>query len=336
MPPQITKAEPGSTVPQAPPPEIQKDESKDVAKSTSSSDTSGIKTQAKEAKSGTPAQQKKEPEDSKATARAAQGSKQNASEHMSQNNIQAQIVKENLQKQVANRDSGSVYESMKNAAEFVAVKLPAAAKATAEAIAENGADGVRQKQVEKLHKNQYPQDMVRGELFVAEKITPGNTDKTKTIERVEDRSRGDVASRKYHQEQHRTSTQSGLKDRLQELNQGKDLTAFEKGLVSKWDPQMKEGGITAVSPIIGLDSTGTKGPTEAYKVQRGLETKYYDRNGNIIEPESRQQKIEKLDRRQYSQDMVRGELFVVETINPGKTNKMKTREHADNLGLKDI
>lgn len=203
-------------------------------------------------------------------------------------------------------------------------------------IASNHA--VRTQEVAKLHQREYRQDILKGEYFESEKITPGTTDKTKTTERVEDRSNGDVASRKYHQEQHRTSTQSGLQDRLKELNQGKELTQFEKGLVSKWNPQMKDGSITGLTPIMGVDSTGTKVPTEvqAYKVERGLETTYYDRNGNSIEPESRQQKVLKLDQRKHPQDMVRGELFEVENITPGSTNKTKTREHVDEINWKDI
>jgi hypothetical protein len=206
----------------------------------------------------------------------------------------------------------------------------------AQAIAANHA--IREQEVQKLYKKEYKQDIVPDGYFEVEKITPGTTNKTKTTDRVEDRSRGDVASRHYHPEQHRTSTQSGLEDRLTELNQGNGLTSFEKGLVSQWDPQKKEGGITALTPIKGMNSTGTKGPVEvqAYKIERGLETTYYDRNGNAIKPETDKQKMMKLAQRQHPQDVVRGELFEVEEIRPGSTDKIKIREHAEDLSFKDM
>jgi hypothetical protein len=95
MPPQVGKAEAGPKVQQTPQSEILEDQSKDVAKSTSS-------------------------EDPKATARAAQGSKQNAIEKMNQSNEQAQMIRNDLQKQVAgkNQNPGSVWENVKGAAQL--------------------------------------------------------------------------------------------------------------------------------------------------------------------------------------------------------------------------
>ena len=300
------------------------------------------------------AAQKQEPpkQDTQTTAKNAEAAKQLAGAKKQQNVADEQMVRNNLNQKVPDKKTDKPATTVKperqkptanqsGAWSFVKEAASIGSKAAAtgvEIIRNTTANAAVTQGVAKLHQKEYRQDMVKGEYFEVEKITPGATDKTKTTERVEDRSRGDVAARKYHQEQHRTSTQSGLEDRLNQLNQGKELTPFEKGLVSKWNPQKKEGDITALTPIMRVDSTGTKGSTEvqAYKVERGVETTYYDRNGNTIEPESRQQKVEKLAQKKYPQDMVRGELFEVENITPGNTNKTKNREHADDLGLKDM
>lgn len=200
---------------------------------------------------------------------------------------------------------------------------------------DNVMDGIRKVQVDNLRRSQYPQDMVKGQYFEVEKITPGKTDTFKNNERVEDRGRGDVTSRHYHQETQRTSTQSGLEDRLQVLNAGKELTQFEKGLISEWDPQTKGTGkndpIRSVSPIMGMDSKGG-GPTgvQAYKVQRGNYSTYYDRNGNVLVDEGTQQnRVVNMDRRKHQQDMVKGEYYVAEQITPGTADKTKTSETVD-------
>lgn len=103
--------------------------------STGTSKTDTASSASNASTSGTPSSSKKEPEDSKATARAAQGSKQNATEQKSQNNVQAQIVQKNLQNQIAAAKSGRAY----TAAHFAAD----AAKASAKAVGGANADAVQ-------------------------------------------------------------------------------------------------------------------------------------------------------------------------------------------------
>jgi hypothetical protein len=181
-----------------------------------------------------------------------------------------------------------LWETMKKAGR-AAVNAPAEASA---AVSTESA--IRQQQVEKLAVRQYPQDMVPGGYFEVESIMPSTTNTTKNIERVEDLSVGDRASRKYHSEQHRDATPAALESRLKELNKGGELTPFEKQLVADWDPRRNRLGpngedpLHSLSPIYDLDSTGTKGSKEvqAYKVVRGgsghRQTTYYDRDGNQL------------------------------------------------------
>jgi hypothetical protein len=345
MPPQVREAGPRPAVPQAPLPQDHKDESKDIAKSTSSESTGAAKTQTAETKSDTSTQHKKEPEDPKAAARQAQGSKQIAIAKNHQQNERAQMIQKNLQRQVTVAKTGTAYTAAELAADAAKAGMseirhshPVKPSADASELKKGESSqaqrtalshAAKQQGVENLRRNQYPQDIVKGQYFELEKITPGKTDTFKNVERVEDRSRGDVASRRYHQEQHRTSTQSGLEDRLKDLNQGKELTDFEKGLVSEWDPQMKGSGknepIKGISPI----SDGPSG-VQAYKVQRGNYSTYHDRNGNVLVDEgTKQNRVLKLDQRKHPQEMVKGEYFEVERIFPGTTDKVKTNENVD-------
>lgn len=251
----------------------------------------------------------------------------------------ATTAKQPQPKTTSKQESETLWQTMKNAGDLVAVKLPTAAGVVAEEAAKSGADHIRhirRQGVEKLDQRQYKQDMVPGELYEVEKIVPGTTNKTKTSERVEDRSRGDSAARRYHPEQHRESTQSALEDRLIELNHGKELTPFEKNLVAEWGPQRKQGSskdsLEVLSPIKGLDSTGTKGSMEVqgYKVERGRsddrQVIYYDRHGNELIDRNT---VEHLGRRRYPQDKVRGEMFEVELIQPASKDKTETRKHTE-------
>jgi hypothetical protein len=183
-----------------------------------------------------PQDQKQEPpkQDDETAAKNSQAAKQHAAARKQQNVADEQMVRNKLDQKVPDKKTDkSATTTQKPTANqsgawaFVKEAASIASKAAAtgvETIRDTTAKAAVTKGVANLHQKEYRQDMVKGEYFEVEKITPGTTDKTKTTERVEDRSRGDVASRKYHQEQHRTSTQSGLDGRLKELNQGKELT----------------------------------------------------------------------------------------------------------------
>ena len=230
----------------------------------------------------------KAPEDPKAAARAAQGSKQHAKEQMREQSRRAQIVQAKTE---------SLYESAKQVAEFVAVKMPAAAKATGEAVAEFGADSIRRQGVEQLSKRQFPQDIVRGQMFEVEDIGRGSTNELETRKNTASGTKEIVATMKSHKgpmkdlknfdhpKAYRQATQSGLEERLTDLNSGGPLTDFEKKVVSEWGKPDRLGTLT---PIKGLDSTGEKLDKEvqAYKVttpHSGNRTiTYYDRNGNML------------------------------------------------------
>jgi hypothetical protein len=216
------------------------------------------------------------------------------------------------------------------------------ATAAGEAVGEltaRAAPSVKQQDMKKLSQREYRQDMLPGEYFEVEKITPGSTNKTQTRERVEDLSRGDVHATRRHPEQERESTKSGLEYRLKGLNQGKELTPFEKKLVEEWDPKKKDNSIVSLSPINSLDSSGTKGPLEVqgYRVERGeadsnyRQVTYYDRDGNELlqGPSIQKQKMMKLMKRDHPQDMVPGENFEAERIRPGNTNETKTEQSID-------
>jgi hypothetical protein len=289
MPPQVNgaggvKSGQGSAVEQSSVPEVKKEESKSSVESNAS------KTQSTENKSSAPG-----PENAKTAARVAEGSKQNAAEHRYQHKRQAQIVKENLHKQLPMSESGSMYETVKDAAELLAVKLPAAAKATAQAVAEKGAIGIRQQGVHQLRQRSYPQDMAKNQMFEVEKISPSNTDSVETHKNTEyftESVKGNFMKGTDHPKQYRETTQNGLKERLIELNGGAPSTEFEKTLVSEFGKSsieewkddrdgrirlMNKGAISALTPIKGQGNE-----VEAYKVERGIIETYYDRNGNIL------------------------------------------------------
>lgn len=275
MPPQVGKAEAGPVVHQAPSTEVHKEESKVLEKSTTGADTSAV--------------------DTKAAGRSAKGSKQNATDYKGHSNTQAQMARRKLHNQVPNRESGSIYESVKNAAAFVAVKLPAAAKAAGEASAESGANAIRRNGVEQLGKRKHPQDMVKGQMFEMEDITPATTNKSRTDKKTEMvstspatvASGGPIVQAVDHPKQYRQATQAGVEERLIELNNGGPLTDFEKKLVSEWVPKSGEEGKT-LTPIKGINSQGNKMDKEvqAYKITAGgsgqLQTTYYDRNGKVL------------------------------------------------------
>jgi hypothetical protein len=118
MPPQVPKTDAPKPV-NSPPPEIHKDESKDVAKSKSSSDTGAAKSQAESTKSGTPALQKREPEDPKAAAKAAHASKQHAANKRSHDNAQAQMIQKKLHKQIPAAKTLAEYTRPELASELI-------------------------------------------------------------------------------------------------------------------------------------------------------------------------------------------------------------------------
>jgi hypothetical protein len=206
-------------------------------------------------------------------------------------------------------------------------------------LSANAAKSVQQQDMKKLAQREYRQDMVAGEYFEVEKITPGSSNKTENQDRVENLSRGDVYETRHHHEQERESTKSGLENRLKELNQGKELTPFEKKLVEEWDPKKKDNSVVSLSPIKSVDQSGTKGPlgVQGYRVERGEadsnyhQVTYYDRDGNELlqGPTIQKQKMTKLSKSDHPQDMVPGEYFEAETIRPGNTNKTETTQGMD-------
>jgi hypothetical protein len=130
-----------------------------------------------------------------------------------------------------------------------------------------------------------------------------------------------------------------LQDRLKGLNQGKELTPFEKKLVEEWDPKKKDNSVVSLSPIMAVDRTGTNGPpgVQGYRVERGeadsnyRRVSYYDRDGNELlqGPTIQKQKMMTLKKSEHPQDMVPGEYFEAEKIHPGTTNETKTGQSID-------
>jgi hypothetical protein len=165
-----------------------------------------------------PQDQKQEPpkQDAETAAKNAAAAKQHAAGRKQQNVADEQMVRNKLDQKVPDKKTDkSATTAQKPTANqsgawaFVKEAASIASKAAAtgvETLRDTTANAAVRQGVAKLHQKEYRQDMVKGEYFEVEKITPGTTDKTKTAERVEDRSRGDLADRKYHQEQHRTST----------------------------------------------------------------------------------------------------------------------------------
>ncbi|MCI0614973.1 hypothetical protein L0244_18440 [bacterium] len=288
MPPQVTRAGSagGSAVQHSHPAEVQKEDSK----ATSSIESNAGTTQSTDNKSSAAKH-----ENSRTAAKVTEGSKQNAMDHNRQHNEQAKMMKKNLEKRLPNSDSGSMYESVKNAAELVAVKLPAAAKATAQAAAEAGANSIRKQEIQQLSQRAHPQDMVKGQKFEVEDIKPSSTNKVETRKNTEyltGAAQGKFFKPTNHPKGYREATQSGLQDRLTELNGGASPTEFEKELVSQWGKSTiekwkddRDGRIKLMSKARISTLTPIKGPgneVEAYKVQRGIIETYYDRNGNVL------------------------------------------------------
>lgn len=243
-----------------------------------------------------PQESKKEPQDPKANARAARGSIQNATDRTGQHRVQAQMIKTDLHKQLPKNESGSMYDTLKTASDLVAVKLPAAAKATAEAAAEAGAIGIRKQGIKQLSQRAHPQDMVKGQMFEVEEIRHAfsDTDKVETLKNSEyltEAAKGNFFKATDHPQQSREATQAGLKKRLTELNNGAPLTEFENNLVTRFndirpvgskDPSIETsiragGHINKLTPIKGSGKE-----VEAYKVQEGVLETYYDRHGNVL------------------------------------------------------
>ena len=296
------------------------------------------------AESNPPVQQQPSRSDPKSTAKATQASRKHATENKSNNDIRGQMAQKQLSKQLSDRKpKEGVWNSVQNAVRVAAdignAGVEALREGTAEASTNVAKYEFRQRGVEKLAQKQYRQDLVPGEFFEVETIKPGNTNEIQNRERVEDLSRGDVAARRYHPEQHRQATQSGLEDRLKELNQG-ELTPFEKKLITEWDPQMKgQSPVIGLNPILAIGTKDNKGPTEvqANGVVRGGsgkgEVTYYDRNGNELTGiANRQKAVEKLDQRKHPQDMIPGKMFEVEQIKHGSTNKTETHKNSEYVG----
>jgi hypothetical protein len=107
-------------------------------------------------------------------------------------------------------------------------------------------------------------------------IIPGALNKLDTKVETRDNSVGDVYSvqKTIFSLQHLNT--SGLENYLSELNNGGQLTDFERSLVGSWSKQDTD---TIITPIVQIGSEGVKG----YKIQTGgsglRTTAYYDRDG---------------------------------------------------------